>query len=228
MSPGGGSSDQDRTVGAELRPDNPVRQKDRPAGPVSDETSSSSQAAGEGASSSPPAADPANQDEAREVEQDFEKLLADANQQKDEYLELARRTKADFENFRKRMTAEVQAAARRSKAEFARELLPVVDSLERALRLAGIDSVASAASSDAVDSHEQGLLLIFRDLHQVLKRSGIEAFDPKGEKFDPTEHEALSQAPAEGVEPGLVIEVVQNGFRMEDQLIRPARVVVSA
>jgi molecular chaperone GrpE len=61
----------------------------------------------------------------------------------------------------------------------------------------------------------------------VLERSGVEAYDPKGEKFDPQWHEALSTQPIDGSEPGLVVEVLQKGYRFGDQVIRPARVVVS-
>jgi molecular chaperone GrpE len=194
------------------------------AGPVPDD--GGALRAGHGPSSTPPSSAPPAED-ADLVESDIDALLADTQRERDEYLDLAKRTKADFENYRKRMTAEAQVATQRGRAELARELVPVLDSLERALRLAGIDSVASAATSDDVGSREQGLLLIFRDLHQVLSRAGIERFDPKGEEFDPNLHEALSTAPTEGVESGVVVEVIQTGYRLGDQLIRPARVVVS-
>lgn len=185
----------------------------RPAGPVSDEPSPPT--GGDG-SSSPPAggADP---DGAQAVEADFEKLLADANQQKDEYLELARRTKADFENFRKRVAADVQAAQARGKAELAREVIDAVDNLERALEAAGEGESLSA-----------GVEMVLSGLRETLRRHGIEAVDPKGEKFDPNQHEALSTMPVEGAESGTVVEVMQKGYRMDEQLIRPARVVVSA
>jgi molecular chaperone GrpE len=149
-------------------------------------------------------------------------LLADTQSERDEYLELARRTKADFENFRKRMSAEIQAAGVRGKGELARDVVPVLDDLERALQSAGIDP-----EGDSPDGLTHGVLLVFRGLRETLTRNGIEAVDPKGEKFDPNLHEALSTLPAEGTEPGTVVEVMQKGYRFEDQLIRPARVVVS-
>ena len=166
----------------------------------------------------PPPADGADQ-----VERDFEALLADAQKERDEYLELARRTKADFENFRKRMTAEVQAAGVRGKAELAHGVVPVLDDLERAIQAAGLDP-----EGDSEDGLAHGVLLVFRGLQETLKRAGVEAVDPAGEKFDPNRHEALSTLPGpEGTEPGVVIEVLQKGYRMGEQLIRPARVVVS-
>lgn len=180
----------------------------RPAGPVSDSGLSLS---GESSESSPPAG------EAEQVEQDFEALLADARREKEEYLELAQRTKADFENYRKRMGAEVQAAQVRGKAEVAREVIDAVDNLERALE-----------TSDSGDGLAAGVEMVLGNLREALSRNGIEAVDPKGEKFDPNQHEALSTMPVEGTESGTVVEVMQKGYALGDQLIRPARVVVSA
>ena len=159
----------------------------------------------------------------QDVEQDLDALLADAEEKRDEYLDLAKRTKADFENFRKRMSAEVQAAAVRGKVQMARDVVPVLDDLERALQAAGLDP-----DGDAEDGLAHGVILVFRGLRETLIRNGIEAVDPKGDRFDPNQHEALSTMPIEGAEPGVVVEVMQKGYRYEDQLIRPARVVVSA
>jgi molecular chaperone GrpE len=149
-------------------------------------------------------------------------LLADTQRERDEYLDLAKRTKADFENFRKRMTSEVQAASARGKGELLREVVPVLDDLERAIQAAGLDP-----EGDSDDGLAHGVLLVFRSLRDSLARNGVEAVDPKGEKFDPTAHEALSTVSADGVESGVVIEVPQKGYRLGEQLIRPARVVVS-
>jgi molecular chaperone GrpE len=158
-----------------------------------------------------------------QVQQDFEALLAQAREEKEEYLELARRTQADFENFRKRMAAEVQAAGVRGKGQLAQEVVPALDDLERAIEAAGLDP-----EGDSEDGLALGVLLVFRSLREGLKRNGIEAVDPKSEKFDPNQHEALSTLPGpEGTEPGTVLEVLQKGYRLDDKLIRPARVVVS-
>ncbi|HVD37400.1 MAG TPA: nucleotide exchange factor GrpE [Solirubrobacterales bacterium] len=186
----------------------------RPAGPVSDAGLS---LAGESSASSPPAGE-TDEGQAQAVEQDLEKLLEDANQQKEEYLDLARRTKADFENFRKRVAADVQAAQARGKAEVAREVIDAVDNLERALEAADGEGEGLRA----------GVEMVLGSLRETLQRHGIEAVDPTGEKFDPNQHEALSTMPVEGTEGGTVVEVMQKGYRMGEQLIRPARVVVSA
>jgi molecular chaperone GrpE len=149
-------------------------------------------------------------------------LLADTQRERDEYLELAKRTKADFENFRRRMSAEVLAAGLRGKGELARGVVPVLDDLERAIQAAGLDP-----EGDSPDGLAHGVLLVFRSLREALARNGVEALDPKGEKFDPQWHEALSTVAAEGTAPGVVVETMQKGYRLDDQLIRPARVVVS-
>ncbi|MFP5389310.1 MAG: nucleotide exchange factor GrpE [Thermoleophilia bacterium] len=165
----------------------------------------------------PPAGEASDQ-----IEQDFDALLADTQRERDEYLDLAKRTKADFENYRKRMASEVQAAAGRGKADVIREVVPVLDDLERAIQAAGLDP-----EGDSEDGLSHGVLLVFRSLRDSLSRNGVEPVDPTGEKFDPMEHEALSTVQVEGVESGSVVEVMQKGYRLGEQLIRPARVVVS-
>ena len=215
---------------SEPRPAGPEGQGARPAGPVgagdppppavakasSEEVPPTPPPAGEASEQSP--SGPASQ----AVEQDIDALLADTQRERDEYLDLAKRTKADFENFRKRMTSEVLAAGARGKAEVLRDVLPVLDDLERALQAAGLDP-----EGDSEDGLAHGVLLVFRSLRDALMRNGIEALDPQGEKFDPNLHEALSTQPADGAEPGTVVEVMQKGYRLGEQLIRPARVVVA-
>jgi len=158
-----------------------------------------------------------NRADEAQVEHDLEALLSE----RDEYLDLAKRTKADFENYRKRMSSEVQAAGARGKAELIREVLPALDDLERAIQAAGLDP-----EGDSPDGLAHGVLLVFRSLLEALARNGVEAVDPHGEMFDPNLHEALSKQPADGADPGTVIEVMQKGYRLGEQLVRPARVVV--
>jgi molecular chaperone GrpE len=190
-------------------------EESRPAGPVSD---SGLSLPGESSESSPPTGGD-SEGGARAVEDDFEVLLAKAEGERDEYLELAQRTKADFENFRKRMNAEVQAAQVRGKSQVALEVIEAVDNLERALE---------AAQADDGEGLRAGVEMVLGGLRETLARNGVEAVDPKGEKFDPTRHEALSTQPVEGAESGVVVEVLQKGYTLGDQLVRPARVVVSS
>ena len=174
---------------------------------------------GSDAESSPPQGREAGGgDAAQEVEADLEGLL----KERDDYLDLAKRTKADFENFRKRMATEVQAAGARGKGELARDAIAAVDDLERAIEAAGLNP-----DGDSEDALAHGVLLVFRNLRDGLARNGIEAVDPTGEKFDPQWHEALSTVAADGTASGTVVEVLQKGYRLGEQLIRPARVVVS-
>ena len=146
---------------------------------------------------------------------------ADLAAERDKYLDLAQRTQADFENYRKRAAKDAATAGERAKAGLVRELLPVLDNLERALATAVHDD---GDSSPVVE----GVRLVRADLAGVLERTGVESFDPAGEAFDPTVHEALSTRPApEGVHPGVVVDVVEKGYRLNDTVLRPARVIVS-
>ncbi len=155
------------------------------------------------------------------VQQDLDELQAKAAQ-RDEYLALAQRTQADFENFRKRMAREVGAAEARGTGRVVKELLPALDNLARAI------GAAEAEEADSEHHLTAGIRLVQRDLAAALERVGIEAFSPKGEAFDPNEHEAMVQQPVEGAASGTVVEVYQQGYRLNGAVIRPARVVVAA
>jgi molecular chaperone GrpE len=147
--------------------------------------------------------------------------LTERARERDEYLALAQRTQADFENFRKRAARDVAVAEARGVAKLAKELLPALDNLHRALEALGED-----------ESVAGGIRLVEADLTAALARLGIEPFSPEGEPFDPNEHEAMAQQPADGAEKGSVVEVYQRGYRHtangETSVLRPARVVVAA
>ncbi len=149
---------------------------------------------------------------------DVDELVA-ALAQRDDYLALAQRTQADFENFRKRVAREARAAQERGAVTLAKELLPALDNLDRALDAA-----------DEGDPLLDGVRLVRAELAAGLARGGIESFSPIGELFDPSVHEAVATAPQEpdGSESGVVVEVYQLGYRLGDTVIRPARVVVAA
>jgi molecular chaperone GrpE len=155
---------------------------------------------------------------ADQVERDLDEL-AETKRERDEYLELAQRTKADFENYRKRVARETSEALARGKADLARQLLPALDNLERALE-AGKDASAHGALVE-------GVAMVRDELHNRLESAGVEAFDPTGEKFDPQLHEALSMRPDEGTDSGVVLETVEKGYRLNGQVLRAAKVVVS-
>jgi len=154
---------------------------------------------------------------------DIDALAAKAGKA-DEYLELAQRTKADFENFRKRAARDAALAQDRGVAKLARELLPAVDNLDRALQAAEADGNGEGGDATLAS----GIKLVHADVIAALARVGIEPFSPQGEPFDPQHHEAIAQHPVEGAPSGTVVEVYQRGYRLGEQVLRPARVVVAA
>jgi molecular chaperone GrpE len=155
-------------------------------------------------------------DDAAEIEGDLDELASVAGE-RDQYLALAQRTQADFENYRKRVARESAAAQERGVAKLAKELLPALDNLDRAL---------DAAAQD--DPLLDGVRLVRGELSAGLARVGIESFGAAGDTFDPVEHEAVAQQPVVGAESGSVVEVYQPGYRLGASIIRPARVLVAA
>jgi molecular chaperone GrpE len=152
------------------------------------------------------------------IEGELDELVETAKQ-RDDYLALAQRTQADFENYRKRVARDAAAARDRGVGSLAKELLPALDNLDRAL---------DGAADD--DPLLQGVRLVRNELKAALARAGIESFCPLGEAFDPAVHEAVATAPqADGGSPsGSVVEVYQDGYRLGESILRPARVVVAA
>jgi molecular chaperone GrpE len=157
--------------------------------------------------------DDAKEEAAEEAASDAPDPAAEAAR----YLDLAQRTQAELENFRKRAARDIAVAGERAKAKLIRELLPVVDNLERAL----------ATANPEEDHLAEGVRLVHVELMNTLQRNGITAFDPAGEPFDPTVHEAISMREGDDGS-GLVLDVVEKGYKLGDAVIRPARVVVSA
>jgi molecular chaperone GrpE len=155
-----------------------------------------------------------SQDDAQ-VASELEQLVSGLERERDEYLELARRTKADFENYRKRVARETSEAEARGRGSLARDLLSVVDNLERAL----------AAADSAPEQLVHGVRLVYEELSGVLANAGVESFEPTGEQFDPDQHEAMMTKPGTA---GEVLEVFQKGYRLNGQVLRPARVVVGS
>lgn len=142
--------------------------------------------------------------------------------ERDEYLDLARRTQAEFENFRKRTARERGELRARAIADVIRDLLPVVDNIDRALE-AGENG--DAAGDDAL---LQGVRMVHLELHGFLDRLGLKAIEAAGERFDPALHEAIASVAVDGVESGVIHEVHQKGFQLDEIVVRPARVVVTA
>ena len=155
--------------------------------------------------------------------------LVEMTRERDEYLDLAQRTRAEFDNYRKRVATESEQAVIRGRTEVANGVIGTLDNLERAMETEGVTPGEALAGGLPEGSPVtlQGLVVAYRDLVGALASAGIEQFDPAGEEFDPNLHEALQALEADGTTSGIVLEVMQRGYRAGDQVIRAARVVVS-
>jgi len=144
--------------------------------------------------------------------------------QLDELNDRLLRMAAEMENLRKRSLKEREDAIKYSTTKFARDIITVADDLERA-----IESVKEFdfETNDAMKTLYDGVELTLRSLTQIFSRNGIERFDPLGEKFDPTMHEAMFEVPSSENESGIVVHLVEPGYRLNDRILRPARVGVS-
>jgi molecular chaperone GrpE len=143
--------------------------------------------------------------------------LETAIAERDAYLDLAQRVQADFENYRKRAVREQERLVAHAHERLVRELLPILDDLERAL--------------EAAERHEEaqlveGVKLVEQSLRTALRKEGLAEIETNG-AFDPHVHEALLTQPSDDVESGSVLEVVQRGYRVGDRVVRPAKVIVA-
>ncbi len=143
--------------------------------------------------------------------------LATLTAERDPYLDLAQRVQADFENYRKRSAREQERLVAHAHERLVRELLPVLDDLERAL--------------EAAERHEEaqlveGVKLVEKSLRASLAKEGLAEIDTDG-PFDPHVHEALLTQPSDASASGSILEVVQRGYRVGDRVVRPARVIVA-
>jgi len=137
--------------------------------------------------------------------------------ERDEYLDSLQRLKAEFDNYRKRTAREQESFTAWASEKLLKELLPVLDDLERALE---------AAEEHEEAKLEEGVRLVHRSLLDALQKQGLELIETSG-AFDPHVHEALLTQPAGDAEPGSVLQVLQKGYRLGDRVLRPARVVVA-
>ena len=152
-----------------------------------------------------------------EAEQTLEEKLAALEAERDEHLNDLKRVAAEFENYRKRVLRDQESLVARAHERLVKELLPVLDDLERAL---------AAAEEHEEAKLEEGVRLVHRELDDALAREGLAEIETDGQ-FDPHVHEALLSQPSSEDE-GSVIEVVQKGYKLGDRVLRPARVVVAA
>ena len=158
-----------------------------------------------------------DQPQAQAAEQSVEDRLQAAEAKAEEHLNDLKRLAADFDNYRKRAARDQESLVARAHERLVKELLPILDDLERALE---------AAEQHEEARLEEGVRLVHRSLRDALAREGLAEIETDG-RFDPYVHEALLAQPSEAEE-GSVIQVIQRGYRLGDRVLRPARVVVAA
>jgi molecular chaperone GrpE len=170
-------------------------------------------------------AEPADPDEPADPGEPGEPAdpVAAAQAERDQYLELLRRERAEFENYRKRASKERSEALDRGAEQVCSELLLVLDNF---------DYTHQAAEGSSDDQLAKGVEMVHRQLLETLERFGLEAVPGEGATFDPTVHEAVAQVEAEqelgeAVEEPVVVEVMRPGYRFKDRLLRPASVKVA-
>ena len=165
-------------------------------------------------------ADPAVAADAENGEVSLEALVAQLQQEVLDYRDSALRAQADAQNVKRRAEQDVEKARKFALEQFSRELLAVVDNLERTLE-------ATAGGDEAVKPITEGVELTLKSLLDALKKFNIELVDPQGEPFDPNLHQAMSMVENNEVEPNTVIAVMQKGYTLNGRLLRPAMVMVS-
>lgn len=147
------------------------------------------------------------------LEEEREALLEERDSLKDQVL----RTRAEFDNYRKRLARESEQNKKMATEALVQDLLPILDNLELAIEHAG----------ESGEGLTEGVQMVYNQMHGVLRRHGLETIESKGVPFDPNVHEALMQAPSDEVPESHVLQTFQKGYRLSDRVIRPAKVVVS-
>jgi molecular chaperone GrpE len=159
------------------------------------------------------------EDAAAAVMEDLETLRTRA-QERDQFLDLLKRTQADFENYQKRNQREREQERRYAHLPLALDLLPVIDNLERAM--------AAAKQANESGPLVQGVNMVHAQFLDLLKRHQVTPIDAEGKQFDPNLHQAVMQQPASAEHPpNTVLKVVENGYKIHDRVLRPARVIVA-
>ena len=150
------------------------------------------------------------------MQKELTSVLSELDKARDQVL----RAQADMQNVRRRAQLDVEKAHKFSVEKFAKDMLPVFDSLDRALE-------SIPADDDSVKAMREGIEMTLNLFMDSLKKHGVESINPVGEPFDPQKHEAMSMLPNPDMEPNTVMNVFQKGFLLNGRLVRPAMVVVS-
>lgn len=170
----------------------------------------------------------AHKDVAGAIEEDtlpgLQAELEEALQEVDKFRDMALRAEAEMQNVRRRAAQDVEKAHKFGVEGFVRDLLPVVDSLEKAIESA---ERAEGADESTIKAIIEGVGLCHKMLLDSLAKQGVSVVDPEGEPFDPNLHQAMSTVDNPDVEPNTVVTVVQKGYTLNERLVRPAMVMVS-
>ncbi len=145
--------------------------------------------------------------------------LAALMAERDSYLELARRERADFDNYRKRVERDMKQIKRESLAAFLKEFFNPLDDMDRVLQ--------ESVKNHSFESLVTGVRIMEENFWRSLAKIGVRKIDAMNKPFDPNLHEAMAMVPSADVPPGTVLEVYENGYKLDDFILRPARVVVS-
>lgn len=154
------------------------------------------------------------------VSEDIKALLAESRTEAEKHKEMALRIQADMENLRRRTRLDVENAHKYALNKFVDALIPAMDSMEM-----GMDAASKEGAS--IESIREGIDMTFKQLLDVLAEFNVERIDPKGEKFDPQFHEAMTMIPSPDHESNTVVDVIQKGYSLNERLVRPARVIVA-
>jgi molecular chaperone GrpE len=152
---------------------------------------------------------------ATHVLEDLEAMRSKA-EERDKFLELLRRTQADFENYQKRARRDAEEERRFALKPLALDLLPALDNLERALGALKDESPLS-----------KGVAMVQNQLLEALKRYGIRRIEAAGQPFDPNQHQAVMQQPSAEQPPNTVLQVLEHGYMYHDRVLRPSKVIIA-
>ncbi|MBF6057891.1 MULTISPECIES: nucleotide exchange factor GrpE [Thiomicrorhabdus] len=154
------------------------------------------------------------------VSEDISALLDEAREEASKHKDMALRLQADMENLRRRTRLDIESAHKYALEKFVDALLPAMDSMEMGIQ-------AAAQDGANIENIREGVEMTFKQMIDVLQNFNVERIDPKGEKFNPQDHEALTMIPSPEHESQTVVDVIQKGYKLNERLVRPARVIVA-
>lgn len=146
--------------------------------------------------------------------------LARLRSERNKYLELAKRARADFDNYQKRISRELQTERMYAAQPMIADLLPVLDNLDRALESAKDNAEAAGIV--------EGVQMVRKQFQDAFEKHGVRRITPNGVPFDPNFHEAVMQIPTADHEPMTIVQTLQSGYTLHERVIRPAQVIVAA